>query len=323
MAAGGASSIFGDLDVEARADAPVGAETWYGVGGRADALVRPNTIEALGTLLRRCHRSGTPVRVLGAGANLLVADEGVDGVVVRLDTASFMDVRYNKSGPATIVRAGAGADLPKTLMENTRRGLDGLTQMAGIPASVGGAVHMNAGGKYGCISDTLLEVTCMTSRGEVVTYPAEEITFGYRTTNIPDPIILNATFQLEPTDPIELRERVKEIFAWKKSTQPLAEHSAGCAFRNPIDPVSEERVSAGLLIDRAGLKGYAVGGASVSRRHGNFIVTKGGAKANDVIAVMEQCEKVVYDTFGIELQREVVVWRRPVAAADATGAISL
>lgn len=308
------SSLFGDLDVEVTPDAPIGTSmTWYGIGGRADLLIQPRKVEDLATLVKRCSRSATPLRILGSGANLLVSDEGVDGVVVKLDpkfSPVFGDVRYNPEGEVHAMKAMAGADLAKTMMDATRRGLDGLTQMAGIPASIGGAIRMNAGGAFGSIGDAVQSVTCITKAGEIVTYPREELQFGYRETNIPDPIILSVVFALMPGDPIALRDRVKEIFAFKKSTQPLADHSAGCTFKNPIDPVSEQRVSAGKLIDEAGLKGLAVGGASVSPHHANFIVTKPGAKADDVLHLLELVRSRVFDHAGIELETEIAVWKR-------------
>jgi UDP-N-acetylmuramate dehydrogenase len=304
------SSLFGDLDVEVTPDAPIGAMTWYGVGGRADVLVRPRSLSALETLAKRCFRARTPIRVLGGGANLLVADEGVDGIVVRLDHPIFQAVKFNASGEIHHMRAAAGADMPGTLMDLTRRGLEGLSQMAGIPGSIGGGIRMNAGGAYGCIGDAVESVVCITRAGQRVTYPGRELRFEYRKTNIPDPIIVAATFRLREDDPIAVRNRVKEIFEFKKSSQPLAEHSAGCAFKNPIDPETEQRVSAGKLIDAAGLKGFAIGGASVSRRHANFIVVEGGATATHVIQLMDEIRKRVYDSSGIELENEVVVWQR-------------
>lgn len=311
MAGASASSLFADLDVDVTPDAPIGASmTWYGIGGRADLLVRPRSVEALATLVKRCNRSGTPFHVLGSGANLLIADDGVDGVVVKLDHACFTEMKYNVRGEVHAMRAMAGADMAKTLMDATRRGLEGLSQMAGIPASVGGAIRMNAGGAYGSIGDAVESVTCLSRAGEKVTYAASEISFGYRETNLPDPVILSATFCLTPTDPLELRDRVKEIFAYKKSTQPLADHSAGCTFKNPIDPVSGQRVPAGRLIDEAGLKGLSVGGATVSDRHANFIITRPGATADDVLALLAMVKERVRDRHGIELQEEIAVWRR-------------
>ncbi|MCI0629744.1 MAG: UDP-N-acetylmuramate dehydrogenase [Phycisphaerales bacterium] len=311
------SSLFGDLDVEAQADAPIGtAMTWYGIGGKADLLIRPRTVDALSALMKRCYRSGTPLRVLGSGANLLVGDDGVDGIVVKLEGPAFTEIKYNTQGQVHAMKAMAGADMARIVMDAARRGLEGLSQMAGIPATAGGAIRMNAGGAYGAIGDAVESVTCLTRTGEKVTYPAKEIKFGYRGTNIPDPVILSGTFRLTPTDPIKLRERVKEIFAYKKSTQPLADHSAGCTFKNPIDPVSEQRVPAGKLIDEAGLKGLSVGGATVSDRHANFVVTKAGATANDVLKLLEMVKKRVYEAKGIELQEEIAIWRRGVGPKD-------
>jgi len=310
------SSLFGDLDVTVTADAPIGTMTWYGIGGRADFLVRPHSVEALQTLARRCARSGTPLRVLGSGANLLVADEGVGGIVVRLDDPVFRKLRYNPDGVVDAMQAMAGADMAKTLMDTTRRGLAGLSQMAGIPASIGGAVRMNAGGAFGCIGDAVRRVTCITRQGETVTYDAASLRFEYRATNIPDPIILATTFDLQPGDPVALRERVKEIFAYKKASQPLADNSAGCTFKNPYDPVLEARVPAGKLIDEAGLKGETVGGATVSDQHANFVLTRPGATATDVLKLLDLIRRRVFETSGLELEREIVVWRR---GDDPTG----
>lgn len=304
------TSLFSDLDVDAVVDAPLGTTTWIGVGGRADLLVSPRSVEALETLVSRCSREGLPLRVLGSGANLLVADEGVSGIVVKLDQPAFREVGPNKDGVETRLRAMGGADMMRTLMDATKRGLAGLEMMAGIPASIGGAVRMNAGGAYGCIGDAIESIVCITDQGRRVTYPRDQVRFDYRTSNLHDPIVLAAIFNVEPADPIALRDRVKEIFAYKKGTQPLGAASAGCAFRNPYDPVTEERVSAGRLIDEAGLKGLAIGGASVSERHGNFIVTEPGASATDVIGLLDEVARRVFEHCGMTLEREVVVWNR-------------
>ena len=304
------SALFSDLDVQAITDAPLGSTTWYSIGGLADLLIKPNKIEDLATLVKRCDRSGTPLRIMGGGANLLIADEGVDGIVISLNSPTFREIKYNRQGEINTMRAYAGADMPKTLMDVTRQGLAGLSQLAGIPGQVGGIIKMNAGGTYGCVGDAVASVTCITKRGELVTYPASELRFEYRKTNIPDPIIVAATFNLEPTDPIALRDKVKEIFAFKKSTQPLADSSAGCTFKNPIDPVTEQRVPAGKLIDEAGLKGETIGGASVSPQHANFIVTQPGATADDVMQLLDMIKQRVFDTSGLELETEVVIWQR-------------
>jgi len=304
------TTLCGDLDVEVTPDAPLASRTWYGLGGRADLLVRPRTVEAIGTLLARCHRDGVPLRVLGSGANLLVDDDGVDGVVLLLDHSELATTTWIERGDAGRLSAGAGCDLARILMEAGRRGWWGLEQMAGIPASVGGAVRMNAGGAFGCIADAVEEVVTITRAGRLVTRARGEITFDYRHADIPDPLILSARLALWPGDPLSLRDRIKEIFQYKKASQPLAEHSAGCVFRNPVDPVTGERVSAGKLIDEAGLKGHSIGGATVSDRHANFITVRPGACARDVRQLMEFVQRAVRQRRGFELVPEIAIWTR-------------
>lgn len=306
----GSTTLFADLDVEVELDAPLAGHTWYGIGGRADALVHPRSEEALCTLLRRCARTSTPVRVLGEGANLLVDDRGIDGVVLRLDAPCFTALELNADGEAGLARVGGGRDLAKTIHDTTRASLGGLEPLIGVPASVGGAIRMNAGGRYGEIGDVVHSVGLVTWTGERRTYARESIDFSYRHTDLPPGVVTWAILALRPADPVALQQRKKEISAYKASVQPLAAHSAGCMFRNPVDPRTGERVSAGLLVDRAGLKGTRIGGASVSDRHGNFIVVEPGARAADV---MELAAKVADETFartGIRLEREVVFWRR-------------
>ncbi len=305
----GTAALFADLAVRVETDAPLAAQTWFGIGGRADVLVHPQDEASLVTLLRRCHQGGIPVRVLGSGANLLVSDEGVDGVVVKLDARIFGEVKANAEGSLDALRAGAGADLAKLVNDCARRGLEGLSPMAGVPASVGGAVRMNAGGRFGSIGDAVHAVALLHPTGDLRVYPASEIRFGYRETSLPSGVILWASFRLREEDPLAVRERVKEIFAHKKATQPLAEHSAGCVFRNP-GGASGERQSAGRLIDLAGLKGRAVGGARVSERHGNFITVAPGTRTAEVEALIAEIRRRVLETSGIELHTEIVIWRR-------------
>ena len=200
----GSTTLFADLDVEVELDAPLARHTWYGIGGRADALVHPRSAEALATLLRRCARNDVRVRVLGEGANLLVADEGVDGVVVRLDAPAFKGLQLNAEGPVTRARAGGGRDLGKTIRETVAAGLRGLEPLIGIPASIGGAVRMNAGGKYGAIGDVVETVGVVTWDGQERVFSRDEIGFGYRRCGLPAGIVTWAVLRLEPSDPVEL-----------------------------------------------------------------------------------------------------------------------
>lgn len=306
----GSTTLFADLDVLVELDAPLAQHTWYGVGGRADALVRPGSLRALATLLQRCARQAVPVRVLGSGANLLVDDDGVDGVVLKLDTPAFQEFSVNAEGGPNAVRVGAGRDMSRTTNDCVRQGLAGLEQMTGIPSSVGGALRMNAGGRYGEISDAVHSVALVTWQGEERVYARAEIPFEYRHCGLPEGVIVWSIFSLAPSDPMALRQRVKEISAYKASVQPLAAHSAGCMFKNPLDTATGQRVSAGKLIDQAGLKGLRVGAAEVSAQHGNFLTTEPGARAADLMALAAQVADKVWERLGVRLEREVVFWRR-------------
>lgn len=290
------------LDLDLTLNAPLGPLTWYGVGGWAEALVEPRSIEALAAVMQLARRCDLPVRLLGRGANLLVAERRVPGMVIRLGDRVFRHITIQDNQ----LTAGAGADLAQVILASARAGLGGLEGLAGIPASVGGAVRMNAGGQHGCVSDPLRSVLCMNQGGEVIEYPRPVIEFGYRHCGLSDPVILQATFDLQPGDPKALREQVKQLTADKAATQPLGARSAGCVFKNPPPQVSD--LSAGQLIDQAGLKGRRVGRASVSAVHANFIVAQPGGTADEIIQLIGQVQQAVAREFGVELEREVVIW---------------
>ncbi len=302
------SSLYADLNVDAIADAPLASRTWYGVGGKADVLISPRDLASLAMLVRRCHRDQVPVRVLGSGANLLVSDAGVDGVVLSLDSPELRSVEYNQQGCVEAVRAWGGASTEKLVQELARRGLAGLEQMAGIPSSIGGALAMNAGGRFGCIGDAVHSVAVMTPDGNERVFLRESLAFEYRHTNIPDGIILWAVLRLREENPITVRDRLKEYFSYKKNSQPMSDASSGCMFKNPL-LADGTRESAGRLIDLAKLKGFRVGSAFVSPKHANFIaVDTVGGRASDVAAIAQQIISRVFDTHGIMLEREVVFW---------------
>ncbi len=311
-------ALLEDLGIRHETDVPIGTEmTWYGVGGAAQVLAHPAGVAQLSALVARCHEQGVPIHILGSGANLLIRDEGVQGVVTRLDDPSFSQLKIE----GTKITVGAGMDLFKLVLECAKAGLAGLAHVAGIPASVGGAVRMNAGGAFGDIGSTVHRVQVMAENGQIYCRDRDDLVFGYRSTNIVAPYILDVEFDMDEADPQDIARRVKEIFLYKKSTQPMAENSAGCAFKNPSvivpghesdgddsPPPPTQRVSAGKLIDEAGLKGHRIGGAEVSQRHANFIFTHPGCTAADVLTLMDHIQQTVLDHSGVALQREVVVW---------------
>ncbi len=304
------SNLVSGLDADCVADAPIGPLTWYGIGGRADMLVSPHTIKTAAEIVRRCRHAEVPIRILGGGANLLVDDDGVDGVVLRLDQPCFRAIEFNRTGSVTAARIGGGVDLFGLVTELARRGLQGFEHMAGIPGTVGGAVRMNAGGSGGDIASVLDAVEVILLDGTTRTFNTDALAFGYRESTLPEGIVTSAVLHLEEGDPLEIRQNVKTFFAAKKAGQPMADHSAGCAFRNPVDTSTGSLMSAGKIIDEAGLKRLAHGGASVSDRHANFIVVQPGASSRDVQSLMATIRSMVAQATGLQLEREVVIWSR-------------
>ncbi|HRJ50310.1 MAG TPA: FAD-binding protein, partial [Phycisphaerales bacterium] len=224
-----------------------------------------------------------------------------------------------------LVRAGAAAKLPALVKRTAEKGLAGLEVLAGFPATVGGAIVMNAGGRYGDISACLTRVFALDRQSGPVVLERSAIAFGYRTSGLSRLIITAAEFQLIPDDPSAVRDRHMRIMEYKRTTQPLKANSAGCCFKNPtIDRILTipdgqgghnefqpgSRISAGLLIDRAGCKGTRLGSATVSDHHANFITADAGGKASDVLALMDVAAGRVLDAFGVTLEPEVVIWRR-------------
>jgi UDP-N-acetylmuramate dehydrogenase len=308
-----------DLIIEQNAPIP----TWYRVGGGARRLARPRSAADI----RRCLEIDPNLRVLGDGANLLVADEGVDELVIGLTDKAMQAVRFEDGprGPGTRVVAMAGASLSKLVTETVRRGLEGLEGLGGIPASIGGAAIMNAGGTFGQIADVIARVRTIDRRGRERTLERAQIDYSYRHSGLSGVVITSVELDLAPGDPAALRIRLKDVMAYKKNSQPMAANSAGCCFRNPGvrrdvavaagwtrddsgDPADLVRVSAGMLIDRAGCKGLRIGTAQVSENHANFLLADTGGRAGDVIALMAECTRRVQNAFGVKIEPEVVVW---------------
>ncbi len=294
---------------EIELNAPI--PTWFNVGGGADRLARPSSIEELCA----CKVAEPDMRVLGDGANLLVADEGVGELVVKLDQPVFRAVEINES--TGVVRAGGGADLSKLIHACVRAGLTGIEGLIGVPATLGGAAFMNAGGAHGQIADVVSSIHAVNAEGEIVDIPRDQISYAYRTSGLFDLVISEVVLQLTPGDPEAARLRLKDIMAQKKLTQPLAAKTCGCVFRNPVlrhdiegVGAAHDRVSAGKMIDLAGGKGLTTGPCAVSNTHANFIETADTANASDILRLIQKVQDLVYDRYEILLETEVVVWGR-------------
>ena len=293
-------TTFKGLEDIVRKDFPLGSMTTFGVGGKARYLVRPRTEDELRETVERCAKKGLSIYTIGRGSNVLVRDEGVKGAVIQLDPKGFGRIGVEED----LLRAGAAAPLSKVVAEAARHSLSGIECLVGIPGSVGGGVRMNAGGAYGDIGQTVERVKVMDAHGETFHREREDLAFGYRTSNVSARFILEAELRLLADSVPAINKRMKTIWIAKKNSQPMSAATAGCAFKNP------RGLAAGLLIDQAGLKGTAVGGAAVSRKHANYIVVKDRkkTKAADVLALIELVRKTVKDRFDVYLELELEVW---------------
>ncbi len=281
-----------------RSAEPLAAYTYFRIGGPAQYFAEPSNVDQLAALVRRCRDEGVPVHILGGGSNILVRDEGVAGMVIQLTAPLFNEVGIQ----SRVLTAGAGAKLGHVISTSVREGLAGLEPLVGIPGTIGGALHGNAGGRGGDIGQWTCRATVMTRDGEILVRPREELVFAYRQSSLDELVILSAEFQLESEDPQELTKRMQTQWIVKKSTQPLGHQSAGCIFKNP------RGISAGMLIEQCGLKGAKIGGAAVSDRHANYIVAEPGATAHDVLQLMEHVRGQVAERLGVELENEIQVW---------------
>jgi UDP-N-acetylmuramate dehydrogenase len=277
---------------------PLAMHTWFQLGGPAEYFAEPETAEQLIALVRRCHQEGVAIRMLGQGSNILVRDEGVPGMVVRLSAPAFCEIHVQ--GRALTV--GGGALLGRAVTTAVHRGLAGLETLIGIPGTIGGALHGNAGTHSGNIGQWTLQATVIAASGEVYQRSTEELAFDYRQSSLDDLVILDASCQLEEDNPRELAQRMQKQWIVKKASQPMGHQSAGCVFKNPRGN------SAGELIDDAGLKGTRIGGAVVSDRHANFIVAEPECTAQDVLRLIDLIRGQVRDRMEIELELELEVW---------------
>jgi UDP-N-acetylmuramate dehydrogenase len=291
-------NIFSGFEKIVKSDSSLSHYTWFGLGGPADWVITPETVDELSGVVRRCRENGVPFRVLGFGSNLLVRDEGVRGVVIKLDGPLFTSTSFD----GAILNAWGGASLSKLVLECVRRGLGGLESLTGIPGSIGGAVRMNAGGNFGDIGAAIHSVTLMDDKGEVFERSKPDLVFDYRRVNISARLILGARMELAEGDSEAILRTVKEIWIYKKNSQPLNTRNAGCVFKNP------RGLSAGAMIDRAGLKGTQVGGAKISEKHANFIIAEGECTSQDVLNLLETVQRRVQQEFGIELELELEIW---------------
>jgi UDP-N-acetylmuramate dehydrogenase len=277
---------------------PLAPLTHLRIGGPATLLVEPYTEEDAARVVRACMEVEAPLLLLGGGSNLVVADEGVDAVVMSLSALNRQVRDKNR------IVAGAGVSLPALLRNTKDVGLAGLETLTGIPAVVGGAVAMNAGTKEGETFDRVVSLTVADASGEIEVRARGDLQPRYRDGGLRGAVVLSATFELTPDDPGAIYQRIEASLKRRSATQPVTQRSVGCVFQNPGD------VAAAKLLDEAGCKLLRRGGVSVSAKHANYFVNDDNGTCADFLALMAEAQRRVRDRFGVELAPEVKVWGR-------------
>ena len=288
--------IAGDSNV--RCDEPMSSHCTFRAGGTAKYYVIPDEYKKVRDVLRLCVEENIPYYVIGNGSNLLVQDDGFDGVIIEIGSAlAKIEINGNE------IVAKAGAKLSKIAVKALNESLTGFEFAHGIPGNLGGAVTMNAGAYGGEMKDVLKWVKVLDNNGEMKTLKAEELELGYRTSIIVKEkmIVLEACIELHEGNRDEIEMHMKELMAKRKEKQPLEYPSAGSTFKRP------EGYFAGKLIQDAGLKGYRVGGAMVSEKHSGFVINYDNATATDIINLMKDVRKKVYEEFQVTLEPEVKI----------------
>ena len=281
-----------------RYDVSLQKYTSFRTGGPAEIFVEPLGVLELKRVLQFCKDEQKKVFIFGKGTNLLVGDNGVDGVVIHLGGINFKNVERD----GRYVVAGAGVDLPKLIRTVALSGFGGLEALAGIPGTVGGAVMMNAGGKYGDISDTIRSLTTMAFDGTIIKYTREDVGFEYRGCNLSEQIVIEVEFELNESKIEVVLEKMDEIYNEKQESQPLGTFNAGSIFKNT------SQYKAAELIDKANLKGLKVGGAVVSEKHANFIVNTGSATSTDILELIKIIKEAIKKKYDVSLEEEIHIW---------------
>ena len=274
------------------------AHTSFRIGGPAAALAVIQTPAELSALLKILSSEGIKPQIIGRGTNLLVSDAGLSAFVIKI-SAPFDNMKIIN----TSITAQSGASLSRLAVFAQQNGLSGLEFAHGIPGTLGGAIFMNAGAYGGEMKDIVKSVRCMTPKGEIVEYRGEDLSFSYRNSRFSEHggIIFGAVLRLTPRSPEEILAKMNELGEKRSASQPLNFPSAGSTFKRPKDGY------AAAMIDGAGLKGFRIGGACVSKKHAGFVINDGSASFEDVKNLMAHIQKTVFEKYGVELQPEVKI----------------
>ena len=288
-----------DLKTKVKFREPLRKYTSFKIGGPAEFFIRPASIEELRLALIYTRKQKIPLFLLGGGSNILVSDKGIKGLVIKLDSPRFKSFSFDGNH----LLAGCGLTISEIIRLAKARGLSGLDFLVGIPATLGGALSMNAGAWGKNIGDLVEKVTVMDYNGNIKILGDSKLEFKYRKSSISKYIILEALLKLSRKNKIIINQDIKEYLSGRRNSQDISSPSAGCVFKNPPGD------SAGRLIDKCGLKGRNFGRAFVSLRHANFILNRGRAKACDVLRLMKLVKNRVKQEFDIDLEPEIKIWK--------------
>ena len=269
--------------------------TYYGIGGPADAYITPKDKNDLSKILRFANNNSIPAYFIGSGSNLLISDDGINGLVLSPGKA-FRNLQFNKS----TVYAESGVMLGRIVRESIKRNLSGLESLIGVPGTLGGALVMNAGAFGAEISNYLQSVNIMNMKGEIISYTPNDLNFAYRFSSFKEnEFIVSAKFILEKKDTKIINQKKDSANIGRKTNQPLKFRSAGSVFKNP------KKFAAGYLIDKVGLKGKKIGDAEISKHHANFFINNGKASSNDILDLIRLAKEKVKKEFNINLELEI------------------
>jgi len=271
------------------------------VGGPAEWLLYPADRADISAMVRRLNGEGIPYRFLGNGTNIIVSDEGIRAALIRI--ARMRRLTFEKTRDGAIAEVGGGYPLARFIRECAKRGLGGLQRLYWIPGSVGGAIKMNAGSFDQSISDTVIGMDVMTTRGEIVEKAVKFEDFGYRTSPVGrEECVIASRFRLHTADGEDLEREMEYVYRERKERHPMEYPSAGSVFK------AAGGRSAWWFVEKAGLRGYRMGDACVSEKHTNFIVNMGHARAADIAALIRKIKEEVLSKLGVRLEEEVELW---------------
>ena len=291
-------AYISQMGFDYKLDALMQEYTTLKIGGKADILVEPRDTEELVKIIQKAKEESVPVTFIGNGSNLLVLDGGIRGVVIKFG------VNFSKASvEEDIITAQSGILMSKLASVAADNSLGGFEFASGIPGTLGGGIVMNAGAYKGELKDVIIQVTALLKDGSIKVFNQNELDFSYRHSVFTDSdmLVLEAKIKLFKGDQEEIKARIKELSQKRRTTQPLEYPSAGSAFKRP------QNGYAAAMIDECGLKGYTVGGAQVSQKHAGFVINKDNASAKDIVCLLKDVQKKVYEKFDTMLEPEIII----------------